>query len=650
MSPEQAGVLETGVDTRTDVYSLGVMLYEVLTGHRPYEFRSYSPLEIQRVLRDTAPARPSTVVTRTVTDEHGQARLTPVAVSAARRTTAERLRRRLAGDLDNIVLRAMARDPAERYGSVEQLADDLRRHAEGRPVRARPATWHYRLQKFVRRHRAGVATASAVAVLLVSAAVALVVQASRLAEERDRAQREAATATQVSEYVSGFFQALNPWDRESYVELAAARRVLARAAERVRQELGAQPAVQASLLHTIGAAYRGLGDYGTAAGLLEQALALRRRDLGPRHPDFAATLNELGWVRWEEDHIEEAERDAAEALALRRELPGDDLDIADSLNLLAHARVDLGRWDAGEGPAREVVALYERLRGPEHGDLVDPLIYLNTVLIERGEFAAGEAMAQRALGIARRVFGERHPWTLTALGNVAWVALMRGDYETAEHVYGGILAVARKVAPGHPRVGFVMLSLGRVRNARGEHQAAVPILREALAAYRALSSPTRRHEALTMRELAIALQGAGRPQEAEPLYLEAIAVFRRQWPQGHLDLVGALRHYGSLRLDRGEYGRAETLLREAHEMGRRVAPAGDRYAAAAGLALADLLIRTRRFEEAERLVLAADRDLAAWGGPTHPARREALARVVALYQAWGRPERAHDYVARHDGS
>jgi serine/threonine protein kinase/tetratricopeptide (TPR) repeat protein len=651
MSPEQAGVLETGVDTRTDVYSLGVMLYEVLTGHRPYEFRSYTPVEIQRVLRDTTPARPSTVVARTVTGEDGAARVTPDAVGAARGTTAERLRRRLAGDLDNIVLRAMTRDPAERYGSVEQLADELRRHAEGLPVRARPATWRYRLQKFVRRHRAGVTTAAVVAFLLVAAAIALAVQAARLAEERDRAQREAATATQVSEYVTGLFQGFNPWDRESHVELAAARRILARAAERVRQELGAQPALQASLLHTIGAAYRGLGDYGTAGGLLEQALAMRRRDLGDRHPDVAATLNELGWVRWEEDNIEAAERHAVEALALRRELAGEKhLEVADSLNLLAHVRVDLGRWDTGEAPAREAVALYQRLLGPEHGRLVDPLIYLNTVLIERGEFEAGEAMAQRALAIATRAFGERHPWTLTALGNVAWVAQMRGDYQTAGGVYGRILEVARKVAPGHPRLSFVMLSLGRVRNDLGEHEAAVPVLREALAGYRALSSPTRRHEALTMRELAIALRGAGHPEEAESLCREAIAVFRRHWPNGHLDLAGALRLQGYLRLDRGEYARAEPPLREADAMGRRVVPAGDRYAAAAALALADLLIRTRRFEEAERLVLEADRHLAAWGGPAHPKRRLALDRAAALYQAWGRPERAPAYPGQPHGS
>jgi serine/threonine protein kinase/tetratricopeptide (TPR) repeat protein len=651
MSPEQAGVLETGVDTRTDVYSLGVMLYEVLTGHRPYEFKTYAPVEIQRVLRDAVPVRPSTIVTRSVTGEGGVARVTPVRVAAARRTTADRLRRRLAGDLDNIVLRAMAREPAERYGSVEQLADDLRRHADGLPVRARPATWRYRLQKFVRRHRAGVATAAAVVLLLVAAAAALIVQASRIAEERDRAQREAATAKEVSEYVTGLFQGFNPWDRETHVELAAARRVLDRAADRVRRELDAQPALQASLLHTIGAAYRGLGDYGTATGLLESALAMRRRDLGERHPDVAATLNELGWVLWERDDFEPAQRHAAEALALRRELvEGDPLDVADSLNLLGHVRIDLGRWDSGEAPAREAVALYERVLGPDHGDLVDPLIYLTTVLIERGEFEAGAATAQRALAVATRAFGERHPWTLTALGNVAWVARMRGDYETAERIYGGILEVARKVAPGHPRVAFVMLSLGRVLNDRARYGAAIPILRDGLAAYRARPAPTRRHEALTLRELAMSLHGSGRQDEAEPLYREAIAVFRRHWPNGHLDLVGALHRYGALLVDRGEHDRAESLLREAYGMGQRVVPAGDRYVAEVALALGDLLVRRRRFDEAERLVLEAERHLAAWGGPAHPTHQVAVGRVAALYRAWGRPERAEEYLGQRHSS
>jgi serine/threonine protein kinase/tetratricopeptide (TPR) repeat protein len=641
MSPEQAGVLEGGVDTRTDVYSLGVMLYEVLTGHRPYEFNTYSPVEIQRVLRDTAPVRPSAIVTRKDAGRDGEMRVDPASVGVARRISADRLRRRLAGDLDNIVLRAMAREPDERYGSVEQLADDLRRHAEGRPVQARPATWRYQAQKFVRRHRAGVASAAAIAVLLVAAAVALAVQASRIAAERDRAQREAETAKQVSVYITGLFQGFNPWDQEAHVELVVSRRILDRAAARVRKELGAQPTLQASLLHSIGTAYRGLGDYGTAAGLLRAALATRRRDLGPRHPDVAATLNELGWVLWEQDDFEPAQRHAVEALALRRELLDQaPLDVADSLNLLGHVQIDLGRWDRGEAPAREAVALYERLLGVEHGELVDPLIYLTTVLIERGEFDAGEATAKRALAIGTKAFGERHPWTLTALGNIAWVARMRGDYATAERIYGGILEVARKVAPGHPRLAFVMLSLGRVLNDQGEHRAAVPILREGLQAYRTRSSPNRRHEALTMRELALSLDRVDREEDAEPLYLEAIEVFRRHWPNGHLDLVSALQQYALLLLDQGEHDRAEAMLREALDMGRRVAPTDDRYVAEVALSLGGLLARRRQFEEAERLVLEAERHLAGWGGPTHPRSQFAAGQVAALYRAWGRPEEA----------
>jgi tetratricopeptide (TPR) repeat protein len=647
MSPEQAGVLEGGVDTRADVYSLGVMLYELLTGHRPYEFKTYAPIEIHRVLRDTVPLRPSTVVARSVAGRDGKAIVDPASVGAARRTTADRLCRRLAGDLDNIVLRAMAREPDERYGSVEQLADDLRRHMEGLPVQARPATWRYRAQKFVRRHRAGVASASAIALLLLAAGVALVVQASRIANERDRARREAETARQVSEYVTGLFQGFNPWDQEAHLELAAARRILDRAVVRVREELEGKPALQASLLHSIGTAYRGLGDYGTAAGLLEAALAMRRRDLGPRHPDVAATLNELGWVLWEQDDVEPAERHAVEALALRRELFDEThLDVADSLNLLGHVRIDLGRWDEGEAPAREAVDLYERLLGAEHGELVDPLVYLTTLLVERGEFDAGEATARRALAIATKAFGERHPWTLTALGNIAWVARMRGDYATAGGIYSGILEVVRKVAPGHPRVAFVMLSLGRALNDQGRHEAAVPILHEGLEAYRARSSPNRRHEALVLRELALSLDRLGREEEAEPLYQEAIEVLRRHWPNGHLDLVNALHPYAVLLLDRGEEHRAEGMLREALDMGRRVAPAGDRYVAGVALSLGGLLAARGRFEEAERLVLEAERHLASWGGPNHPRAELALGQVAALYRVWGRPELAERYLAQ----
>jgi serine/threonine protein kinase/tetratricopeptide (TPR) repeat protein len=645
MSPEQAGVVDAGVDTRTDVYSLGVMLYEVLAGHRPYEFRTHAPLEIQRVLRDATPARPSTIVARTVTQADGAARVTPASVSTARQTTTDRLRRRLAGDLDNIVLRALAREPAERYGSVEQLADDVRRHLDGLPVAARPATWRYRTQKFIRRHRAGVVAAAAIGVLLLGATVALVVQASRIADERDRAQREAETAKQVSEYVTGLFQGFNPWDKEAHVEVVASRRILDRAAARVQKELGAQPALQASLLHTIGTAYRGLGDFGPAADLLESALAMRRRDLGERHVDVAATLGALGWVLWEQDDFERAERHAVDALALRRELlDGTHPDVADSLNLLAHARIDLGRWDTGEAPAREAVALFERLAAPDHGDLVDALVYLTTVHIERGEFAEGEATARRALSIAIKVFGQRHPWSLTALANVAWVERMRGNYDAAAGIYSEILAVARKVAAGHPRLPFVMLSLARVFNERGDYAAAVPLLREALASYRQRASPHRRHEALTMSELGLALDRLDRDDEADRLYFDALAVFRKHWPNGHLDLVVALQRYGALLFDRGDVPRAEALLREASAIGRRVVPNGDRYVAEGVLALGRLLARSGRFEEAETLILDAERHLRGWGGPAHPRRLAAAEHAVGLYRAWGRPDLADKYL------
>jgi tetratricopeptide (TPR) repeat protein len=191
-----------------------------------------------------------------------------------------------------------------------------------------------------------------------------------------------------------------------------------------------------------------------------------------------------------------------------------------------------------------------------------------------------------------------------------------------------------------------MLSLGRVLNDQGEHRAAVPILREGLSAYRERSSPNRRHEALVLRELALSLDRVGRDEEAEALHLEAIEVFRRHWPNGHLDLVSALQQYAVLLFDRGELDRAEALLREALDMGRRVAPAGDRYVADVGLSLGGLLVRRRQFEEAERLMLEAERHLEDWGGPTHPRRQSAVEQVAALYRASGRPELADRYLAQ----
>src|SRR5215510_6319587 len=268
-SPEQAR--GQAVATTTDVYSLGVVLYELLTERRPHEFKTYSPAEIERAFCDTEIEEPSKVVCQMT-------------------GAGARLARSIAGDLDNVTLMAMRKEPERRYQSVEQLSEDIRRYLAGMPVVARKDTFRYRAGKFVRRHKFAVIAAALVAVL----AVAMTVQAARIARERDRANQEAATAQAVTQSLVAMFEVADPGKARGNV--ITARELLDRGAEKVVRGLKDQPVVQAKLLDTIGQLYQSIGSYDREQPLLEEALKLRRRALGDESLDVATSLNHLGEV------------------------------------------------------------------------------------------------------------------------------------------------------------------------------------------------------------------------------------------------------------------------------------------------------------------------------------------------------------------
>ena len=294
-----------------------MLLYELLTGLRPYTLESRSLPEVHRVVCETEPAAPSTVVsTAGAGAEHGREGQVPGEVehSRARSTSPERLRRRLEGDLDTIVLRALRKEPGRRYGSVAALAEDLRRHLEGLPVTARPDTFWYRASRFARRNRVGVAAAAIILILVLGFAVAMGLQARRTARERDKAEHVATLLVDLFE-ISDPYQALG--------ESVTAREILDRGSERVRAELRAEPDLQAAMMDVIGRVYLKLGLFDDARPLLADALELRRATLGPRHVDVAASLHNLGDLLTEIGEEAAAEEHYLEALGLRRQLLGE---------------------------------------------------------------------------------------------------------------------------------------------------------------------------------------------------------------------------------------------------------------------------------------------------------------------------------------
>ena len=558
MSPEQAGVLDAGVDTRSDVYALGVILYQLLSGRRPYSFTRQTPGEIHRVLGGPPPSRPSTMVSE---DERG------AAVGAARRSTPDRLRRQLRGDLDNIALKALAREPDQRYGSVEQLARDIRRHQAGLPVEARAATWTYRAGKFARRHSAAVAGMSAVMLLLAAFAAASAFQARVVQQERDRARREAETARQVSKFLVDLFRDADP--AQSKGDAITAREILDRGAARVATELATQPAIQARLLSTMGDVYLALGRYEPAKSLLQQALA-RQESLPTADPaELAATLDRLGALAHDLRDMKRSEDYSRRALDLRRRTLGPEhADVAESLINVAVAVRGNGRPAEAEALYREGVGLHRKLFGSEDARLGWALFNFAWALHQQGRLDEAEPLYSEAAVLQRRLLGDAHPDLRDTLNSMAGVHYQRGEYRRAGEIWEEALGICQRLhGDMHPTTARAYHNLARIPLALGDFTRAEALSRRAVEINLATIGPEHPYLANSQHGHGIALWRLGRLAEAERSLRGALAL-RERTAGKDSQLTGAtLAALVLVVLDEGRRDEALSLARRAAAIG-----------------------------------------------------------------------------------
>jgi len=600
MSPEQAEMSGLDVDTRTDIYSLGVMLYELLAGVLPFDpktLRSAGFSEIQRIIRETEPPKASTRLSglgdkQTTIAEH-------------RKTDPGSLQRQLKGDLDWITMKALAKDRIHRYASASELATDIERYLRNEPIMAGPPSPVYRLKKYIRRHKVGVAAAAVVILAILIGVAGTTVGLLRAIRAEKKAVEEANTAQQVSDFLVRLFEVSNPGEARG--NTITAREILSKGAGEIEQGLKDQPLTRASLMETIGTVYRKLGLYKDAEPLLKESLKIRENllgskdarvadslyslallhdnqgkfkeakeltqrsleiwesELGPTHPKIAKGLHEQGLLHYKDGKFKEAETIFERALEIREKALGSNHpDVAESLFSLGVVNYIQSRFDESEYFYKRALEIRETVLGPDHPDVAQSLNSLAALYHWLRRYDEAESLYNRSLAIRKKTLGQIHPEVAGTLDNIGILYHYKGNLVEAEKYYKEALEIRKKsLGENHPDVGASYFGIASLYHGMGRYEEAAQAYEQAIKILEISLGEEHLELPPVMHNLALLYSEMGRNDEAEALHKRGLKIREKGWGPKHVGVTQSLRDLGYFYTTTGRYTEAEPLFRRA---------------------------------------------------------------------------------------